>query len=71
MRVRSVFTSAFSGALIVVAQCASANVIVCRSQCTTDHQSGAGQCGDKACVARCASIFNACIKKCDEGAKIR
>jgi hypothetical protein len=71
MKLRGIMTAIVLGALTVMTQAAVANVIACRSQCTTDHQSCAVHCDEKACVARCASTFNACIQKCDQAAKTR
>jgi hypothetical protein len=50
---------------------AQANVFVCRPQCTDTHQSCAGRCDDKKCVARCTDTMNACLKSCDQAGKTR
>ncbi len=71
MRIQGVFAVVFSGALILTAQAALANVIACRSQCTNNQQFCASHCGgDRKCAAGCAGAFNACIKQCDQSGKL-
>jgi hypothetical protein len=72
MKFRDFSAGLLFAALIAMSQGASANVFICRPQCTDTHQFCASQCDDdRKCVARCTDTFNACLKQCDQASKTR